>query len=89
MLSWFIQIIYLVVLSIFVVIFLFISGSFERPGPNFVFGLGGFSLILPTIFLMPGRFHFLIQKGLSLIQGLIPAHRGKQNITASKRPLHE
>ena len=39
-------------IPIFVGTFLFISGSFERPGPNFVFGLGGFSLILPTIFLI-------------------------------------
>ena len=39
-------------IPLFVGIFLFISGSFERPGPNFVFGLGGFSLILPTIFLI-------------------------------------
>ena len=37
---------------LFVSIFLLISGSFERPGLSFVFGLGGFSLILPTIFLI-------------------------------------
>ena len=37
---------------LFVGIFLLISGSFERPGPNFVFGLGGLSLIIPTIFLV-------------------------------------
>ena len=36
-------------ISLFVGIFLLISGSFERPGLSFVFGLGGISLILPTI----------------------------------------
>ena len=39
-------------IPLFVGVFLLISGLFERPGPNFVFGLGGFSLILPTIFLI-------------------------------------
>ena len=37
---------------LFVGLFLLISGLFERPGINFVFGLGGFSLIIPTIFLI-------------------------------------
>ena len=37
---------------LFTVTFLLVTGLFERPGPNFVFGLGGFSLILPTMFLM-------------------------------------
>ena len=40
------------VYSIICSIFLLISGSFERPGLSFVFGLGGFSLIIPTIFLV-------------------------------------
>ena len=39
-------------IPLFVGVFLLISGSFERPGLNFVFGLGGLSLIIPTIFLM-------------------------------------
>ena len=39
-------------IPLFVSVFLLISGLFERPGPNFVFGLGGFSLIIPTIFLI-------------------------------------
>jgi len=39
-------------IPLFVGVFLLISGLFERPGPSFVFGLGGFSLILPTIFLI-------------------------------------
>ena len=38
--------------SLFVGIFLLISGSFERPGLSFVFGLGGLSLIIPTVFLV-------------------------------------
>ena len=39
-------------IPLFVGIFLLISGSFERPGPHFVLGIGGFVLILPTLFLM-------------------------------------
>ena len=38
-------------IPIFVGVFLLITSLFERPGFNFVFGLGGFSLIIPTIFL--------------------------------------
>ena len=37
---------------LFVGLFLLISSSFERPGPNFVFGLGGISLMIPTVFLI-------------------------------------
>jgi dolichyl-diphosphooligosaccharide--protein glycosyltransferase len=36
----------------FVGVFLLTALMFERPGPNFVFGLGGFLLIIPTIFLV-------------------------------------
>jgi len=36
---------------IFVATFLLVTGIFERPGLSFVFGLGGFSLIIPTVFL--------------------------------------
>jgi len=39
-------------IPLFIGVFLLISGSFERPGLHFVFGLGGLSLILPTIFLV-------------------------------------
>jgi len=39
-------------IPLFVGVFLLISGSFERPGPNFIFGLGGLSLIIPTMFLV-------------------------------------
>ena len=39
----------------FVSAFLLTAMLFERPGPNFVFGLGGFSLIVPTIFFVACR----------------------------------
>jgi asparagine N-glycosylation enzyme membrane subunit Stt3 len=39
-------------IPLFVATFLLTAILFERPGPNFVFGLGGISLILPTIFLV-------------------------------------
>jgi len=39
-------------IPLFAGVFLLISGSFERPGPHFVLGIGGFVLILPTIFLI-------------------------------------
>jgi dolichyl-diphosphooligosaccharide--protein glycosyltransferase len=39
-------------IPLFVSIFLLITSMFERPGINFVFGLGGFSLIVPTVFLV-------------------------------------
>jgi len=39
-------------IPLFVGIFLLICGMFERPGPNFVFGLGGAALIVPTLFLI-------------------------------------
>jgi dolichyl-diphosphooligosaccharide--protein glycosyltransferase len=39
-------------IPLFVGIFLLISGSFERLGLFFVFGLGGLSLIVPTVFLV-------------------------------------
>jgi len=43
-------------IPLFVGVFLLISGLFERPGLNFVFGLGGLSLIIPTIFLVSSIF---------------------------------
>jgi len=39
-------------IPIFVVSFLASALMFERPGPGFVFGLGGVSLIVPTVFLV-------------------------------------
>ena len=38
--------------SIFVISFLFTVVMFERPGIGFVLGIGGFSLIVPTLFLI-------------------------------------
>lgn len=39
-------------IPLFVASFLIICAVFERPGINFVTGIGGFSLILPTLFLL-------------------------------------
>ena len=39
-------------IPLFIISFFLTVLIFERPGPNFVFGLGGFSLIGPTIFLI-------------------------------------
>jgi len=36
---------------LFVIFFLLTSSMFERPGPSFVFSMGGLLLIIPTIFL--------------------------------------
>jgi dolichyl-diphosphooligosaccharide---protein glycosyltransferase len=49
-------------IPLFVGVFLLISGSFERPGLNFVFGLGGLSLIIPTMFLVISIFVQKISK---------------------------
>jgi len=49
-------------IPLFVGLFLLISGSFERPGLSFVFGLGGLSLIIPTIFLVISIFVQKISK---------------------------
>ena len=40
------------IIPVFTISFLFTATMFERPGPSFVFGLGGFSLIIPTLFLI-------------------------------------
>jgi len=40
------------IIPIFIFSFLFTTIMFERPGPDFVFGFGGFSLIIPTLFLL-------------------------------------
>jgi len=47
---------------LFVGVFVLISGSFERPGLSFVFGLGGLSLIIPTVFLVISIFVQKISK---------------------------
>ena len=49
-------------IPLFVTIFLLISSSFERPGPSFVYGLAGLSLIIPTIFLIGSIFIQKISK---------------------------
>jgi dolichyl-diphosphooligosaccharide---protein glycosyltransferase len=49
-------------IPLFVGVFLLISGSFERPGLTFVFGLGGLSLIIPTMFLIGSIFVQKISK---------------------------
>ena len=43
-------------IPLFIGIFLLISGSFERPGSNFVSGIGGILLIPPTLFLITSIF---------------------------------
>jgi dolichyl-diphosphooligosaccharide--protein glycosyltransferase len=53
---------------LFVGIFLLITGSFERPGLNFVFGLGGLSLIIPTMFLVISIFVQKISKDKTKIR---------------------
>jgi len=65
-------------IPLFVTTLLVSASMFERPGLNFVFGLGGFSLILPTVFLILCTF---VQKlsqeknktrnGLFLLLGII------------------
>ena len=47
---------------LFVGIFLAICSMFERPGLNFVFGFGGLTLILPTLFLISAIFVQKISK---------------------------
>jgi dolichyl-diphosphooligosaccharide---protein glycosyltransferase len=47
---------------LFVGTFLLISGSFERPGLSFVFGLSGLSLIISTVFLVISIFVQKISK---------------------------
>jgi len=39
-------------IPLFTVVFLFVTSMFERPGLNFVFGLGGFALIVPNSVLL-------------------------------------
>ena len=47
---------------LFVTIFFLISSTFERPGPSFAYGLAGFSLIIPTMFLISSIFIQKISK---------------------------
>ncbi len=65
-------------IPLFVTVFLSTTMLFERPGINFVFGLGGFSLIVPTGFLIACIFIQKISKienktrnGLVLLFGIV------------------
>jgi len=59
-------------IPLFVGTFLLTAFMFERPGPSFVFGLGGISLILPTLFLISCIFVQKISKDENKIRnGLI------------------
>ena len=49
-------------IPLFVTIFLLISSTFERPGPSFVYGLAGLSLIIPTMFFISSIFIQKISK---------------------------
>jgi len=55
-------------IPLFIGIFILITGSFERPGLRFVFGLGGISLMLPTIFLVSSIFVQKISKDKNKIR---------------------
>ena len=49
-------------IPLFITTFLLVSSMFERPGPSFVYGLGGLSLLIPTIFLISSIFIQKISK---------------------------
>ncbi len=55
-------------IPLFVAIFILISSVFERPGPNFVYSLGGLSLLIPTIFLISSIFIQKISKSENKIR---------------------
>ena len=55
-------------MPLFVAIFLLVSSSFERPGPNFVYGIGGLALIIPTVFLVISIFVQKISKNENKIR---------------------
>ena len=55
-------------IPLFVAIFILISSLFERPGPNFVYSLGGLSLLIPTIFLISSIFIQKISKDKNKIR---------------------
>ncbi|MBT5771719.1 MAG: hypothetical protein HOI08_02855, partial [Flavobacteriaceae bacterium] len=53
---------------LFVLIFILTSSTFERPGPSFVYSLGGISLIIPTFFLITSIFIQKISKDKNKIR---------------------
>ena len=55
-------------IPLFVATFLLVSSSFERPGLNFVYGIGGLSLIIPTLFLTTSIFIQKISKNETKIR---------------------
>ena len=56
---------------LFVITFILISSLFERPGPNFVYSLGGLSLLIPTIFLISSIFIQKISKSENKIRNCL------------------
>ena len=56
---------------LFVITFILISSLFERPGPNFVYYLGGLSLLIPTIFLISSIFIQKISKSENKIRNCL------------------
>jgi len=55
-------------IPLFVLVFILTSSTFERPGPSFVYSLGGISLIIPTIFLISSIFIQKISKDKNKIR---------------------
>jgi dolichyl-diphosphooligosaccharide---protein glycosyltransferase len=55
-------------IPLFVTVFILISSIFERPGPNFVYSLGGLSLVIPTMFLVSSIFIQKISKDKNKIR---------------------
>ena len=55
-------------IPLFVATFLLVSSSFERPGLDFVYGIGGLSLIIPTLFLTTSIFIQKISKNETKIR---------------------
>jgi dolichyl-diphosphooligosaccharide---protein glycosyltransferase len=55
-------------IPLFVIIFILTSSMFERPGPSFVYSLGGLSLVIPTMFLISSIFVQKISKDKNKIR---------------------
>ena len=58
-------------IPLFVTIFILTSSMFERPGLSFAYGLGGISLIIPTIFLVICTFVQKISKDKNKIRNSV------------------
>jgi dolichyl-diphosphooligosaccharide--protein glycosyltransferase len=66
------------IVPLFTVTFFLVTSMFERPGLNFIFGLGGFALIIPNLFLITciflqkkGKGENKIRNGLILLFSII------------------